>query len=235
MRPQNFHFRILRFKPGSIDPPRYQVFTMALDSERSVLDGLEQIRLTRDKGLMYRHCCHHASCGTCACTINGTPALACTTRLADLDGNTVELAPLENFTCMGDLVVDMRGFFADFNCEWSMIKPVKADAGRRPPAGVSHFTRMENCIECGCCVSACPVIRETDAFMGPAALAALNNESTKAPDRRNSLLELAAGPHGVDGCRRHLACSRVCPSGVYPARHIADLRKTMQKRTDNRK
>ncbi len=74
-------FRILRFKPGLIDPPHNQDFTVRLEPRMTVLDGLEQIRLNLDATLLYRHCCHHASCGTCACTINGTPALACTTRI----------------------------------------------------------------------------------------------------------------------------------------------------------
>lgn len=43
----------------------------------------------------------------------------------------------------------------------------------------------------------------------------------KDPDRRSILLERAA-PR-ASRCRRHLACSRVCPSEVRPARHIADL------------
>jgi succinate dehydrogenase / fumarate reductase iron-sulfur subunit len=223
MRRKTYTFDILRFKPGETDPPRRQMFEIALDPQMSVLDGLEAIRLTQDDTLMYRHCCHHASCGTCACTINGTAALACTTCLADLEGTTVELAPLANFTCLGDLVVDMRGFFEDFDGGWSGIKPVKTDTPDRTPHGVKQLAQLENCIECGCCVSACPVMPEAEGFMGPAVLAALNNELIKNPGQRNILLKKAAAPGGANRCRRHLACSRVCPSEVYPARHIADL------------
>jgi succinate dehydrogenase / fumarate reductase iron-sulfur subunit len=227
MSPKTYTFDIQRFKPGKIDPPRRQMFEIDLDPQMSVLDGLEAIRLTRDDTLMYRHCCHHASCGTCACTINGTAALACTTRLADLGGTTVELAPLANLTCLGDLVVDMQGFFGDFDAGWSGIKPVKTATLDRTPQGVTQLTQLENCIECGCCVSACPVIPEAEGFMGPAVLAALNSQLAKEPGRRNILLKRAADTRGANRCRRHLACSRVCPSEVYPARHISDLQRTI--------
>lgn len=224
-------FRIQRFKPGRIAPPRTQDFEIAIDPQMSVLDGLEQIRLTQDAGLMYRHCCHHASCGTCACTINGTPALACTTRLADLDYTTIDLAPLAHLTCLGDLVVDMREFFADFDAGWSQLKPVKTKPPGATPESVHQWTQLENCIECGCCVAACPVMHDSAAFMGPAALAALNNEIAKQPEQRNALLTLAAHERGAHRCQRHLACSHVCPSKVFPARHIANLQRVIQNDT----
>jgi succinate dehydrogenase / fumarate reductase iron-sulfur subunit len=65
--------------------------------------------------------------------------------------------------------------------------------------------------------------------MGPAVLAALHNEMRKHPDARERLLATAGGERGERWCRRALACSRVCPTGVYPARHIADLRRMLTK------
>ena len=71
--------RILRYKPGHIDPPRYQEFSLEADPDMSVLDALEAIRLKQDSSLMYRQSCHHSSCGTCACKINGRERLNCIT------------------------------------------------------------------------------------------------------------------------------------------------------------
>jgi len=218
-------FRILRFKPGRIDPPRYQDFAVSLAPDMTVLDGLEQIRLDQDSSLMYRRCCHHASCGTCACTVNGTAALACTTRIADLEGEVVTLEPLDNHACIGDLVVDMRSFFREMDARWSNVLPCKDATPDRTPQGVDQLMRLENCIECGCCVAVCPVTSSGVAFMGPAVLAAVSNEMRNRPAHRKILAQIAAQPNGVAMCRRHLACSRVCPSKVYPARHIADLQR----------
>lgn len=195
--------------------------------DMTILDGLEQIRLNLDPTLMYRHCCHHASCGTCACTINGRPALACTTRIADLNTDTICLAPLSNHHCLGDLAVDMTSFFGELDPKWGSLRDCEKTTVERTPQGVDQLKRLENCIECGCCVAACPVTADTTSFKGPAALAAVNNEMRNRPESREEMLRIAADPRGAGMCQRHLACSRVCPSKVYPARHIADLQRAV--------
>jgi len=47
------------------------------------------------------------------------------------------------------------------------------------------------------------------------------------PANKKSLLRMAADSRGAAMCERHLVCSRVCPSKVYPARHIADLQRRL--------
>ena len=225
MQVKTIEFRILRFKSDRIDPPRFERFSVTAGPMTTVLDGLEEIRLNKDATLMYRHCCHHASCGTCACTINGTPALACTTRIVDLKTLTVTLEPLAHLECLGDLAVDMRSFYKELDSGWANLRRCEKSTPARTPDGVAYLMRLENCIECGCCVAGCPVTPESREFMGPAVLAAMNNEIRNQPAGRKKLLQMAADRRGVAMCRRHLACSRVCPSKVYPARHIADLQR----------
>lgn len=45
-------FRILRFKPGRIDPPKFVDFPVRLAPHMTVLDGLDQIRRDQAPGLM---------------------------------------------------------------------------------------------------------------------------------------------------------------------------------------
>jgi succinate dehydrogenase / fumarate reductase iron-sulfur subunit len=227
MGPKPITFRISRYKPGIIDPPRFQEFELTSDENTTVLDGLEKIRLTQDAALMYRHSCHHASCGTCACKINGQARLACITRVLELNSSTITLEPLAVFKRLGDLVVDMRALFKDIDQDWSYVREAEnVESGIRPD-GIDCFTRFENCIECGACVAACPVIDKNNDFMGPAALAALHREMLKSPQRKSELLALAGANRGEQLCDRALNCSRVCPTAVYPARHIADLRRKL--------
>jgi succinate dehydrogenase/fumarate reductase iron-sulfur protein len=226
MTEQTFILRVLRYKPGLIDPARFQDFTISLPQSASVLDALETLRLQQDKTLMYRHACHHASCGTCACLINGHERLACTTRLAELDCELITVAPLRGLAVVGDLVVDMSAFYNDLSEDWSSLKTVSNPPGS--PGEARPFTRFENCIECGACRSACPVTHTGQPFLGPAALAALNNELAKSPGKTAKLLTVADGPRGVQHCTRALNCSRVCPTGVYPARHIEALRRRLR-------
>jgi succinate dehydrogenase / fumarate reductase iron-sulfur subunit len=224
MEPTKIIFRILRFKPGRIDPPRYQEFELAVGPQTTVLDSLEQLRLEQDNTLMYRHSCHHSSCGTCACMINGVPRPACVTEVLARGSATVTLEPLTGFRTIGDLVVDMGDFYADLSEEWSGLRFSEDRNGKRLPQSQPGPVRFENCIECGCCVAACPVDGGSTGFMGPAALAAIHNEMLKSPAKKTALLALADGARGQRLCRRALNCSRVCPTAVYPARHIADLR-----------
>lgn len=218
-------FSISRYKPGIIDPSRFQEYRIDVSPAMTLLDALEKIRLEQEETLMYRHSCHHSSCGTCAMIVNGGEKMACTTRVWDLGTDTVALEPLAGFRRIGDLAVDMGTFFRDFEEDWPHLQPAEPLGGPPVAPESKPFMRFENCIECGSCVSACPVSRKRGEFMGPAALSALNREIQKSPDGGNLLLERARENRGAPMCRRALACSRVCPTAVYPARHIAELRK----------
>ncbi|MBW2409341.1 MAG: succinate dehydrogenase/fumarate reductase iron-sulfur subunit, partial [Deltaproteobacteria bacterium] len=190
-------FRILRYKPDHIDPPRYQNFKLQVLPNMTVLDCLEKIRREQDSTLMYRHSCHHSSCGTCACKINGIERLACTTRVIELNPETITLEPLDGFTCRGDLVVEMHKFFADLSEEWTNLKQVENPESARLPPGIKQFACFENCIECGACVSACPVNQKNKKFIGPAVLAAINKELQKHPEKNEELSSLAGRKRGV--------------------------------------
>ncbi|MEA3230636.1 MAG: 2Fe-2S iron-sulfur cluster-binding protein [Thermodesulfobacteriota bacterium] len=221
-KPITFH--ISRFKTDLIDPPRFYTYPLAVSESMSVLDALEKIRLTREPTLMYRHSCHHSSCGTCACLINGSERLACTTNVWTLDNEAVTVAPLNGFPRIGDLVVDMNPFFKDIDEGWTYLRPSQ-NRERDPGSdtGDQIFSRFEDCIECGSCVSACPVSRRSPEFMGPAALTAVHREIVKS-QKKNRLLKLVRSERGAGLCDRAYECSRVCPTAVYPARHIDELR-----------
>jgi succinate dehydrogenase / fumarate reductase iron-sulfur subunit len=228
---QNVEISIRRYKLGQIDPPRFQNYTVLVgaDSNLTILDCLEEIRLNQDSTLIYRHSCHHSSCGTCACLINGIPRLACTTQLRSLPlDQVITLEPLKGFECIADLAVNMEVLFKDIDIEWSYLKTDESDKRQLTPEGIEVWQQLEDCIECGCCISACPQMQATEGFMGPAALTAINNQGSKSPKDRKKLLALAGGDRGVEHCKRVLACSRVCPTRVYPSRHIEDLRRQLK-------
>jgi succinate dehydrogenase / fumarate reductase iron-sulfur subunit len=221
-------FRILRFKPDHIDPPHYQDFTLNVGSHMTVLDCLEKIRLEQDNTLMYRHSCHHASCGTCACKINGQEKLACTTNAHALEEDVITVAPLDGYAQKGDLAVSRQQLFKDFSKDWTHLKDSPETPSTDTPEGIQRFTRFENCIECGACTSACPLTHTDAKFLGPAVLSAAHIEVEKNPAKEKKLLSLAGSERGVHHCERALNCSRVCPTGVYPARHMADLKRRLK-------
>ena len=219
---------ILRYKPGRIDPPRYQEFSLELDPDSSVLDALEEIRLKHDSSLMYRHSCHHSSCGTCACKINGREQLTWITKIKAIEDNAITLAPLDGFKVYGDLVVEISPFYNDISEDWRYLKRSEAEITDQLPAGTREFEQFENCIECGACISACPVTYKKTGFVGPAVLAALSNELQKSPHKSRELLSIAGNKRGVHLCERAFNCSRVCPTNVHPAKHISELRRLLK-------
>ncbi len=228
---KQINFRILRYKAEVIDPPEFYVYTLEVADSMSVLEALEKIRLTQEPTLMYRHSCHHSSCGTCACLINNTEGLMCTTNVWALGTDTVTLAALKGFPLLGDLVVNMNPFFKDIDEDWTYLRPSIQKKRNGKPAGTERpFFQFEDCIECGSCVSACPVSRDNSEFIGPAALTAMHREMGKNSSYKKRLLRQAKNERGALLCDRALQCSRVCPTAVYPARHIVALKKMILNR-----
>lgn len=227
-------FHIMRCGAGGTDS-RFDTYTLNVDERMSVLDALDIIRVTQDSSLLYRHSCHHSSCGTCAMRINGKDALACITAAQAAtsdseDGCSIRLEPLRGLPWLGDLVVDMRAFYRFIEDDWGTLRDSEGRSSAALPVGVSRFTRLENCIECGACVSACPTSADPQkGFAGPATLAALNREISRQPERLAELMALVTGPHGESLCERHIVCSRACPNGVSPARGIMELRRLKER------
>ena len=220
---------ISRYLPGRVDPPRFQAFEIELSHAATVLEALEIIRLEHDSSLLYRRSCHHSACGTCALKVNGLECLACVTRIADVGRSEIEVEPLDGFERLGDLVVDIAPLFDHFCEQWSSLRPMTNRSEQSDRMPQVRRMRFEDCIECAACVSACPVGGPGVSFKGPAALAALERELRKSKSAAAQLLRLAGGPDGAEGCQRALRCSRVCPTGVHPARSIYELLKLMGK------
>lgn len=227
MTEQTVRFKIFRYKPGTDDPPRYDMFEVPVGPRTTVLDALEMIRVDHDSTLMYRHSCHHACCGTCGYKINGQEGLGCVTNVQELGTAEVVVEPMDGLTRLVDLVVDMNDFYRDFSPDWTYLRDSEWYPEAETPEEVDHYMRFENCVECGACVSACPVTAAGDFYMGPAALAAVNRELSKNGGSKSFLLDLAGSERGVWQCHSAFECSAVCPSDVDPAGHIMQLRRRL--------
>ena len=204
--------------------PQKASFVVEFDETRTIIDLLGEIEGHHDSGIVYRHSCHHGSCGTCAVRVNGREGLACLTVVESIGSDELTIEPIRSFAIRADLVVDPSPLFYEETADFSNLRSVRVEA-KLPE--IDEFTRFENCIECGLCVAVCPA---GDDFVGPSVLAALAAEIEKHPDRAEGLLSLATGPRGVDGCIQAFECSRVCPTGVYPSRKIVDLRTLFEAR-----
>jgi succinate dehydrogenase / fumarate reductase iron-sulfur subunit len=219
--------RISRWKKG--DRKRhFDNFDVEVEPGATLLDALLEIRRRHDPSLVVRHSCLHASCGSCGVRVNRREALACDTRVADLPlEKAIRVEPLANQRLVSDLATDMVDFYARFEAAgMPLVRSAGTLAGDNPLDGVRAFGRFENCIECGLCLSACPISRTNRSYIGPAALAAAARVVAEPRGLElGPVLALAAEPDSVWRCHDALECTAVCPSAVEPAMALLELRR----------
>jgi len=222
-------FRITRRRHGAARS-RVEEFDVAVGPETTLLDALREIRSHQDRSLTLRYSCCHASCGTCGMRANGREVLACVTPLDSLGHGPIAVEPLANARVEHDLVVDMRDLYESLEpTERPLIRQDEQLAGCDEPAPA--FARYEDCIECGLCVSACPITGSDPLYLGPAALAAAWR--TVAEPRGADPLRVLAWADDEQGCWRCHAsfeCTEACPSGVDPAGAVLALRRELTRR-----
>ena len=203
--------RTARPGPGGLRPSYWQDFRVQVSEEDYLLDALEEA-WRQDPTLLIRHACHHASCGSCGLRVHGRERLPCVTpALAAARRGVVRLEPLRNFPVVADLVVDIGSLAQKLE---SVQACVVTEAG-----GFQQFSR---CIECGLCVSACPISAVNPRYLGPAALAAMVGR-VELPFVRGE----AEAAEGVWRCHGVYDCTDVCPVGVDPALAIGRLRRDL--------
>jgi succinate dehydrogenase / fumarate reductase iron-sulfur subunit len=220
-------FRVFRQKDG--DKPHYDEFDLEVNPDEYVLDGIERIWAFLDRSLCFRHACHHSTCGACGMRVNGVEKLSCITPIRDVtqNGGTLLVEPLRNFPVYSDLAVDMGWMYSALDeMKAPAVLPVTHAEIENPPqewpAEDRQFIRLSDCIECGMCISACPISLTTGDYYGPAVLAGAHMHEMTNDD---GVLHLVDSDRGVWRCHSAFECTAVCPSFVDPARRIMELRK----------
>lgn len=222
----NITLKIYRQKEGR--PSHYDEFKVEVEPDEYVLDAIERVWAFLDRSLCFRHACHHSTCGACGMRVNGKEKLTCITLISDVtqDGATIKIEPLRNFPVVSDLTVDMGILYTRSESVGARaVLPVPEAEIENPPkrwaADDRQYIRLSDCIECGLCISACPVAATSSVYLGPAVLAGAQANGIK---RNPELLQLVEGENGLWRCHSAFECTEVCPSLVDPARRIMDLR-----------
>lgn len=101
--------QLIRFDP-STNTQRVESYQFHKGQDFMVLDLLTAVKAHQDPSLAFRASCCEGVCGSCAMNINGVNSLACVTYASPV---TV-VGPLPNFPVLKDMVVDLRGFFRQY-------------------------------------------------------------------------------------------------------------------------
>ena len=225
----NVTLRIFR-KKGTAQP-YFDDYQLEVDPEEYFLDAVERVWAFHDRTLTFSHACHHSTCGACGMRVNGVEKLTCITIIKDVtsDGGTVKIEPLRNFPIISDLVVDMGNLYRNMERvgHRSIVQLSREPAGNGYKAKTSSeedCLRLSDCIECGICISACPIASTNPDYLGPAVLAGAQQCSL---EYEKTLLDIVDSTNGVWRCHSACECTEVCPSFVEPGRKIMQLRRAV--------
>jgi succinate dehydrogenase / fumarate reductase iron-sulfur subunit len=198
----------------------YRDYATEITEGMVVLDAVHQIQAESAGDLAVRWNCKAGKCGSCSAEVNGTPALMCMTRCADLPlHEPVTLQPMQAFPVIKDLVTDVSWNFA-------VKKRIKKFAPRPPDApdgtwrmqqeDIDRVQEFRKCIECFLCQNVCHVLREHKKhaeFIGPRSFvhaAALEMHPLDTEDR---LAELQQA-YRTGLCNITKCCTAVCPEHI---------------------
>jgi fumarate reductase iron-sulfur subunit len=199
---------------------------------QTVLDVVTHIQRKIDPTLSYRFACRVGMCGSCAMTVNGVARWTCRTHVSKIvEGDSLEIAPLNNLPVIKDLATDMREFFNKWKGAVGFFKGNQTrhdDFAKVEPQ--SEERQLANagieCIGCGVCYASCEVVESRPNYLGPAAL---NRAWTLTNDVRDvqqlDRLLAVAGDAGCHACHSHGSCTERCPNALSPTASISGLKK----------
>ncbi|HLC59474.1 MAG TPA: 2Fe-2S iron-sulfur cluster-binding protein [archaeon] len=178
----------------------------------TVLDALIYIHENLDETLTMDYNCRAGRCGTCGVMRDGKPALACETLIKE-HHDEVSVSPKSHHETIKDLMC----FDPD---AWEVRKKILEEAPftqkekglvKILPHQLERFHKLDVCIECGLCQSACPNLKQK-GWVGPmhgVYIAKLDAHPNDAVDRAELMHKV-----GVAGCNTNFACQRNCPKNI---------------------
>lgn len=205
--------RIYRFDPEVDQAPRYDAFEVPRSPWMRVIDVLDYVHDTLAVDIAYRWLCSVKRCGSCAVTVNGSPALACWEPAQD----EMTIEPLRGLPVIRDLVISREPFDEGLARLEPLLDRRAEYTGFPEPlshAVMARSSSLRDCIQCLACYASCPVVAEPGSgFGGPALLVALA-ELALDPRDGGDRTRAAHEQLGVFKCVSCYECERVCPMEI---------------------
>jgi len=217
--------KVYRFNPDIDEDGYYKIYQVPFTKGMRVLDALHYIHDHLDGSLAYRWICRAGQCGSCSILVNGKAVLACQEEIKE-SGEAITLEPLSLFPVIKDLVVDTgEGYEKMRSCE-PYLKRECAYSGpdELEADDIKDVKKFRECIECFCCVNACPVVNQVwDDYFGPMVMRKLCELKM---DKRDVGKRIdAALNEGLYHCTTCRNCWAVCPQEIeIPEKAIENMR-----------
>lgn len=203
------------------EEPWHQKVVYSTDDERETV--ATALRKINDSGnyidtqgrtvskIRWEESCGQKKCGACAMLINGDAALACDTFLRNMkDGALITLAPLSKFPVVADLICD-RSIMAE---NLKTLKVWSKETGEIKEKNLDMAFDGAMCLQCGCCLEACPNFYPEGKFFSAAAFAPQGRLISSLSSTEKKELRKTYSTHIYEGCAKSLACQKVCPAGL---------------------
>lgn len=141
--------------------------------------------------------------------VNGRPALACASKLCDLE-EPIRLEPFKKFPVVEDLCVDrsimkenlkqMKAWFEDEALVSEKRNAVSYESSR--------------CLQCGCCLEVCPNFMVGSSFFGMAGAMPFSRILNEMNKEELKEARKTYNTRVFEGCGKSLSCRDVCPAKI---------------------
>ncbi len=213
--------KVLRFNPETDDKSYIESYNIEINENTKILDVLNLINEKYDAEIAFRSSCRAGQCGSCAIKVNGEVALACKAVIKE---DTL-LEPID-LPVIKDLIVNRSGI--DEKVSKMKLFLEKNEIENDKPEIISpekciNTKKIRNCIECYSCLSSCPVIKESEEYLGPYFMRYLSKFALDPRDGGERAKEgFDSGLYCCTSCGK---CAEVCPKEILiPGNAIEKLR-----------
>jgi len=227
---------ILKFSPNNKDSkPVFVDFKLEETPGMTLFIALTKIREEMDPDLAFDFVCRAGICGSCGMVINGKPALACRTLIANYPDGKLQIMPMPAFELIKDLSVNTGKWMNDMSVKvesWIVTNKetdISKVEEKIEPEVADEVFELDRCIECGICVASCGTKLMRPDFVGAVGLNRVARFELDPHDQRTTedFYELVGDDDGIFGCMSLLACEDHCPKHLPLQNKIAYLRRKL--------